>query len=179
MRAEDIVLFDQECAKLGITVWVDGGWAVDALLGHQTREHADLDVAVQLGDLARLQAMLEATGYRDVPRDDTRPWNFVLGDDNGRMIDIHVLEIDDAGNGIYGPPEYGEIYPAGSLDGTGSIAGRSVRCVAAEHLVAFHTGYPLRPQDVHDVTALCARFGIDLPDEYLAENAAQRAEFAP
>ena len=29
-----------------IAVWIDGGWCVDALLGRQTREHADLDIAV-------------------------------------------------------------------------------------------------------------------------------------
>ena len=30
----------------GVRVWLDGGWSVDALLGEQTRPHADLDLAV-------------------------------------------------------------------------------------------------------------------------------------
>lgn len=30
----------------GFEVGVGGGWAVDALLGHQTRDHADLDIAL-------------------------------------------------------------------------------------------------------------------------------------
>jgi hypothetical protein len=28
----------------GIEVWLDGGWAVDALLGTQTRPHKDVDI---------------------------------------------------------------------------------------------------------------------------------------
>jgi lincosamide nucleotidyltransferase A/C/D/E len=179
MQAADVVHFYQQCAGSGIAVWVDGGWAVDALLGQQTRDHADLDIAVQQCDLAWLRGMLEAAGYRDVQRDDTRPWNFVLGDAAGRLIDIHVIELDDAGNGIYGPAENGEMYPAGSLNGTGSIAGQTVRCIAAEHLVAFHTGYSPRPQDIHDVTALCDRFGIERPAEYRGETPARCSEFRP
>jgi lincosamide nucleotidyltransferase A/C/D/E len=179
MQADDVLHFYQSCAEAGITIWIDGGWAVDALLGSQTRGHADLDIAVQQLDLDRLRLMLEESGYRDVPRDDTRPWNFVLGDAADRLIDIHVIVLDQAGNGIYGPLENGEMYPAASLDGAGSIAGHPVRCIAAEHLVAFHTGYPLRPQDVYDVTALCARFGMKLPDEYRAAIAARRSESIP
>ncbi len=31
---------------LPATWWVAGGWAIDAFLGHQSREHGDLDIAV-------------------------------------------------------------------------------------------------------------------------------------
>jgi len=179
MRADDVLRFYQQCSDTGITVWIDGGWAVDALIGQQTRDHSDLDIAVQQCDLARLRTMLEAAGYRDVPRNDTRAWNFVLGDAAGRLIDIHVIVLDESGNGIYGPPENGEMYPAGSLDGTGFIAGHTVRCISADHLVAFHTGYPLRPQDLHDVTTLCERFGIELPGEYRSEIAADGSHSRP
>ena len=179
MQADDVLHFYRQCNAAGITIWVDGGWAVDALLGSQTREHADLDIAVQQLDLDRLRLMLEESGYRDVPRDDTRPWNFVLGDDSGRLVDIHVVVLDKSGNGIYGPPENSEMYPAGSLDGIGSISGQPVRCIAPGHLVAFHAGYPLRPQDIHDVSALCKRFGIALPEEYRAAIAARQADPSP
>ncbi len=30
----------------GITIWIDGGWCVDALLNFQTRKHDDLDIAI-------------------------------------------------------------------------------------------------------------------------------------
>jgi lincosamide nucleotidyltransferase A/C/D/E len=31
-------------AALGRRFWLEGGWGVDALVGHQTRAHRDLDV---------------------------------------------------------------------------------------------------------------------------------------
>ena len=40
----------------GITVWVDGGWGVDALLGRQTRPHSDLDIALRHSDIPKLRA---------------------------------------------------------------------------------------------------------------------------
>src|SRR5258708_7387144 len=40
-------------------VWIDGGWGVDALLGHQTRKHDDLDVAVHHSNLSTLCNLLE------------------------------------------------------------------------------------------------------------------------
>jgi lincosamide nucleotidyltransferase A/C/D/E len=163
---EDVDRLLDRLARLGLRVWVDGGWAVDALLGEQSRPHGDLDVVVEQKDVPRLRRLLEADGYRDFPRDDTSPWNFVLGDDTGRQVDIHVIVFDTEGNGLYGPVERGIMYPAASLSGRGTIAGRAVNCIAPEYLVKFHTGYPLRPTDFHDVSALCDRFGITKPPEY-------------
>ncbi len=166
IEAAVVVAFVRLMEANGITVWIDGGWGVDALLGEQTRAHDDLDIAIQEQEVASLRSLLEARGYRDVPRDDTSAWNFVLGNDADERVDVHVVVIDAQGNGIYGPPENGLMYPAGSLDGTGSILGLPVRCIAPEHMVQFHTGYKLRPQDYHDVVALCQRFGIEYPREY-------------
>ena len=104
---------------------------------------------------------------KDIPRDDTRPWNFVLGDDEGRLIDVHVIVFNEAGDGIYGPVENGDVYPGDALIEGGMIAGHSVRCLSPECLVEFHTGYPLRETDFHDVFALCERFGLALPKEYV------------
>jgi len=95
-----------------------------------------------------------------------RDWNFVLGDAYGREIDVHVIVFDSQGNGIYGPKENGEMYPAASLTGTGLIEGRAVRCISPEWVLKFHSGYELKDKDFRDVYALCAKFGIDLPAEY-------------
>ena len=167
MTVEDVANLYEELKRLRVEVWIDGGWAVDALLEEQTRPLGDLDIVVQEKDVPRLREYLESSGFRDVPRDDTRPCNFILGHGDGRTVDIHVVDFDGAGNGIYGPPENGEMYPAGSLSGMGSIAGTPVRCVTAEQLVEFHRGYDLRATDYHDVAALCDRFDIAYPDEYL------------
>ena len=153
-------------------MWLDGGWGVDALLGEQTRQHEDLDIVLQEKDLPKLRQLLEARGYKDVPRDDTSAWNFVLGDDEGILVDVHAFHFDDKGNGIYG--DKGETYPADSLKGTGTINGQQVKCVTADQLVKFHIGYEPDENDKKDVKALCEKFGIEVPKEYTDYNSPSR-----
>jgi hypothetical protein len=43
MTASDVEGFLDLTAVLGVRVWLDGGWAVDACLGEQSRRHEDLD----------------------------------------------------------------------------------------------------------------------------------------
>ena len=123
-------------------------------------------MAIEEKDVPKLKEMLLDRGYKEIKMEDARDWNFVLGDEYGREIDVHVIVFDSQGNGIYGPKENGEMYPAASLMGTGMIEGRTVRCISPEWMVKFHSGYELRDKDFRDVSALCARFGIDLPSEY-------------
>jgi lincosamide nucleotidyltransferase A/C/D/E len=168
MSARDALALYELFETSGVTVWLDGGWGVDALLGEQTRPHGDLDIVIQGVDLPVMREVLERRGFHDVPRDDTRPWNFVLGHGDGREVDVHAIDFDADGNGIYGPPESGEMYPAGSLEGKGSIDGFAVRCLTPGQQVRFHSGYELGESDYQDVRALCERFRLDLPDEYSA-----------
>src|SRR4030042_6600018 len=86
---ELVKLFEQN----QITVILDGGWGVDALLGEQTRRHADLDIVIEYKDVTRLRVLLEARGYVDVPRPDTRECNFVMGGDEGRLVGINTYTI--------------------------------------------------------------------------------------
>jgi len=150
-------LFDQH----GIGVVVDGGWGVDALLGEQTRVHGDLDIALEHQDVPKLRALLEARGYRDVPRDDTRNCNFVMGDEHGHEVDFHSYTFDTHGKLVFGVE-----YPSDSLTGTGSIRGYPVKCISVEWMVKFHSGYELDENDYLDVSTLCKRFGIALPTVY-------------
>lgn len=156
-----MIEFVQLLEQNHIEVIIDGGWGVDALLGEQTRRHGDLDIAVQHKDAAKIRALLEARGYQDVPRDDTRDCNFVLGDEQGRLVDFHTFTFDAEGNLVFGVE-----YPFDSLDGTGSILGYPVKCISPEWMVKFHTGYPLDENDYQDVKALCQRFGLEIPPEY-------------
>ena len=89
--------------------------------------------------------------------------NFVLGDAQGRQLDVHSYTFDADGRCVFGVP-----YPAESLTGHGSIAGYPVQCVTPEWLVKFHTGYTLDENDYRDVRALCDRFGLELRAEYRA-----------
>jgi lincosamide nucleotidyltransferase A/C/D/E len=161
MHANDVIEIVRLLNQNHIDLHIDGGWGVDALLGEQTRPHADLDIAVQHKDIVQIRALLEAQGFQDVPRDDTRDCNFVLGDQLGHLIDIHSYTFDAAGNHIYGIA-----YPFDSLSGTGSVGGYAVKCISPDWMVKFHIGYQLDENDYHDVKALCHRFGFNLPPEY-------------
>jgi hypothetical protein len=53
-----------DLTKAGCSVWVAGGWGVDALVGRQTRLHRDLDLALDpRNEMVALRA-LERRGYR-------------------------------------------------------------------------------------------------------------------
>jgi len=103
MTAADVLSVLTAMDAHGIRIWLDGGWAVDACLGAQTRLHADLDIVIEHRHLAAAVAVLRARGFAPVPRPDTREWNFVLGDHAGHQVDFHVVVLDEHGRGIYGP----------------------------------------------------------------------------
>jgi lincosamide nucleotidyltransferase A/C/D/E len=166
MNPIDVIDLYTTLEKLGVEIWIDGGWGVDALLGEQTRPHKDLDIAIQQKDVPMLRQLLQTRGYRDIKLEDAKTWNFVLGDENSREIDVHVIVLDEKEDGLYGPADKGETYPAASLTGKGEIAGATVRCISPEWMVKFHSGYQLKEKDFRDVSALCKKFGIDLPAMY-------------
>ncbi len=147
-----------------IEVWLDGGWAVDALLGVQTRPHEDVDIILAEADVGPLRALLAARGYVDVPRDDTRPCNFVMGNAQGEEVDFHAVLFDAYGNGAYDGVT--AAFPAAGFGGVGKIGGRPVKCLTAAQIVEFHTQYTPDANDIRDVAALCAAFGIEYPSDY-------------
>lgn len=146
----------------GFEVYVDGGWAVDAVLGEQTRPHEDLDIALPHAQVPRLRALLSSRGFCEQHRDDIWECNFVLADEAGRQLDVHSYTLDGQGLNIGGVP-----YSEEHLTGRGVIGGYPVRCIPPEWLVKFHTGYELDDNDWHDVRLLCERFQIAVPHEYL------------
>ena len=58
MDEEEVLRVLQLAEIASIPVVVDGGWAVDALLGWQTRPHSDLDLAINQQYLPRLLNIL-------------------------------------------------------------------------------------------------------------------------
>jgi lincosamide nucleotidyltransferase A/C/D/E len=144
-----------------LEVYVDGGWAVDALLGEQTRPHDDLDIAMPHAQVPRLRELLGARGFSEQARNDSWECNFVLVDEHGLRLDVHSYTLDDQGRNIFGVP-----YAREHLTGQGNIAGHPVRCIDPVWLVKFHTGYDADENDYHDVRLLCERFAIPLPAGY-------------
>ena len=166
MRASDFMSICESLSSEGTTIRIDGGWGVDALLEHQTRLHKDLDIAIQQKDVAKFRQLLETDGYKEIKLETARLHNFVLADEQDHEIDIHVIELDENGNGIYGSVENGEMYPAVALTGIGKILDKEVVCISPEWMVKFHSGYPLKEKDYQDISALCEKFGIALPAKY-------------
>jgi lincosamide nucleotidyltransferase A/C/D/E len=166
MKSADVIDVYSTLGGLGIQIWIDGGWGVDALLGRQTRSHKDLDIALEDQHLVRFERFLALRGYHRTKREIERPFNFVVADDGGREIDVHVISLDENGDGIYGPPENCLTYPAESLTGIGTISGCTVRCISPQWMVKFHSGYELTEKDYQDVSAICEKYGMELPDEY-------------
>lgn len=162
MRESDVLEIYAALERAGVAVWIDGGWAVDAVLGRVTRPHSDLDIAVEAGSVAKMHQVLSGLGFGPAPRDDQTEWNFVLADSAGRCVDVHVVVLD-ARDGAHAPALAGIPYPAGSLTGEGLIAGVSVRCVRAEFQLQFKLSYPPRPVDRFDVAELCALLGRPTP----------------
>jgi lincosamide nucleotidyltransferase A/C/D/E len=164
MSAEDVVEVLDRLETAGVAPSVAGGWAVDALLGHPTREHGDLDLAVDAADIDRAIDALGALGL--VIDVDERPARLALGDGR-RAVDLHPVSWDADGSGRQSTATDGEfVYPPGSTDASGRIGGREVRCLAPELLLTFHLGYEPRDIDRRDMAALAARYGLRLPDPY-------------
>lgn len=159
-------LFDE----LGIQVWIDGGWGVDALLRAQTRNHQDLDIIIPWEDSAVLTEALFAHGFVDIHTDDRTDRNFVMGHQTHGMIDFHVVERTEDGGAVYGPGEIDWIISELELDAVGYIGGREVRCLSVDYQVRSHAGYPLQDTDFADMQALHDKFSVELLPEQIKNN---------
>jgi lincosamide nucleotidyltransferase A/C/D/E len=175
MTAEDVLEALAFLRAARIPVWVDGGWGVDALLGEQTRDHADLDLAVPS---EHRSAFLEVAARKGFVEVSAEPHNPVLRDRRDRVLDVHFVDLRVVRPGPNGRPVHGDIaYEVGSFQGTGTILGTPVACVTAEHALRYHSGYELDDNDIHDALALHRRFGIPLePDQALRAAATEEGE---
>lgn len=145
---------------------VDGGWGVDALLGEQTREHGDLDLAVPLDEIDQVLRLLADLGFGLTL--DERPKRLMVRHRDGAEVDLHPLRFDEKGDGwqIGAGANGGDAaYPPGEMT-KGTIAGKSVRCLGAELQLRHHAGYDPGGVDRHDVGKLVERFGLEAPPKY-------------
>jgi lincosamide nucleotidyltransferase A/C/D/E len=147
----------------GIEVWLDGGWAVDALLGTQTRPHKDVDIILRVADVPQLREVLEARGFKI--EQGGRESNFVFADHSGLEVDVHAIVFDRDGNGVYRMENGSDwIFPASGFSGRGVVKGIGVRCLSPETQVLCHAhGYVPTEKDLRDMELLQARFGVELP----------------
>jgi lincosamide nucleotidyltransferase A/C/D/E len=169
MNATDVVEVVEALTGAGVRIWIDGGWGIDALLGRQTRDHADLDLALDRERLPKAREALEGLGFHhDADAEPGLPARFVMVDPKGRQVDFHPLKFDDVGDGwqqlTIADDEWGR-YPAQDLGSRGSIGGREVRCLSPELQVRFHLGYDWNEADEQDLRLLTETFRLPMPDQ--------------
>jgi lincosamide nucleotidyltransferase A/C/D/E len=148
----------------GVTVWLDGGWAIDALLGEQTRPHDDLDLVARLDDSEQIEHALGELGY--LLAGGAPPTSFELVDDDGHQVDVHPASISPTGDGVYRMEDGRDwIFPAAGFRGVGSVLGSRVPSLTPEVVMVNHTtGYALDEEHQRDVRALGAHYGIPVPE---------------
>lgn len=152
MQLPEVLRVLDALAEAGAATWLEGGWGVDALVGHQTRGHRDVDVDIDVVHEAAALAALRELGY-DVETD-WRPNRVELRAAGRGWVDLHPLLLGPDGSARQ-PGLGGELhdFPAGWFT-TGHLGGRTVGCFSPEAQRRFHTGYDLRPVDAHDLAQL-------------------------
>jgi lincosamide nucleotidyltransferase A/C/D/E len=167
MDARSAVYVLDRLAASGIEVWIDGGWGVDALVGMQTRSHADLDLVVAQPDCPLVQSALEPLGLvHDTWAKPGLPARVVLCTDRGHQVDLHPIVLDEVGNG-WQPlgPDAWAAYPREGLAAIGSIDGRQLRCLTPELQLRHRLGYPLGDHDRHDLRILATHYELAVPPD--------------
>ena len=94
---EQLAALDEVAAALDrarIDYWLFGGWAVDFHAGAVTREHDDVDLAIWLDDMPRIQPLLEADGWHDLADPDT-DGGIALGRGGVRLELTYLYRSDD------------------------------------------------------------------------------------
>ncbi len=165
MTEQDAASLLKMFEDIGVDVWLDGGWGVDALLGYQTRSHNDLDIFIEKKNSKIFLKMLSDEGYSERKMEYTTANHTVWCDHHDRIIDLHLFEFRDAETLSFD----NEVYPSYILNGRGIIGGIKVNCLTAQAQLLYHQGYDHDENDVHDVLLLCKKFDLPIPGEY--ENA--------
>jgi lincosamide nucleotidyltransferase A/C/D/E len=140
--------------RIGCRYWLEGGWGVDALVGHQSRPHRDLDVDIDARLEQQVLAVLAGLGY--VLETDWRPNRVELVAPGRGWVDVHPLALEADGSARQVAPGGGTYEFPSRYFTTGTLAGRPVPCVTIEAQRLFRSGYQLRPEDRHDLARLDA-----------------------
>jgi lincosamide nucleotidyltransferase A/C/D/E len=163
MRERDVLWILEALEGAGVPCVVGGGWGVDALVGHQTRRHHDLDLVLLEFDQDEPQARsaLGLLGFRQVLHwhASTRwmPSRSVMDDGAGRCIDLVNLESAQVATMLGHRDPVGDL-PAddghSSLFVSGMVGGRLVVCLSAEAQLLLHTRFDLRTHHKRDANLL-------------------------
>jgi len=152
MPAEEVAELAEAMATARVPAWVMGGWGIDAVVGRETRPHADLDLLVADSDETRALAVLGQRGYETVKR---RPVEMlplhtaiVLRDPGDRRVDLLPIDLAELERLVDEHDGSGGPYVAGTVDG------RPVACLSTAAQELLHAGYLKRARDYADLALL-------------------------
>ena len=141
MPAQQVLTALGVLSAAGVRAYCSGGWGVDALIGHQTRKHRDLDLVIDSADLDKAKDALAPLGYADwfqIESDVPLHSRIVVRDGAARTIDLHPAELD-------------------AIDlqlAEGTIEGQPAPCLSANVQARAHAGYRKRRRDRRDMRLL-------------------------
>ena len=149
-------------ATTGVSVWIAGGWGVDALIGRQTRRHYDLDLVISDSgeEYRKVADALQHGGFHaDEPELSpglAMPLRCAWRSDDGHSLEIMPVALQAppfnvAPTGVRTPADWSPFT-------SGRIGGRTVPCLSLELQVALHeySGMPRREVDEADLELLHA-----------------------
>ena len=138
--------------SVGCRFWVEGGWGVDALVGHQTRPHRDVDLDIDGTFEDQVLGALQKLGY--TIESDWRPNRVELRAPGRGWVDVHPLVLDEQGNARQAALAGGWHEFGRSCFAVGRLGPVTVPCYSIEAQRRFHSGYQLREVDRHDLAVL-------------------------
>lgn len=152
MTLEQLLIVLAAIRGVGCRFWLEGGWGVDALVGHQTRPHRDVDLDVDAAFESDVLAALADLGY--VIDTDQRPNRVELAAPGRGWVDVHPFVIDGRGNARQAAQGGGWHHVPASFFAMGRLGDVPVPCFTVEAQRVFHSGYELRDIDRRDLATL-------------------------
>jgi lincosamide nucleotidyltransferase A/C/D/E len=151
VRFEEVTNVLDALADAGVRSWVGGGWGVAVLVGRQTRQHRDLDLAIDADQLQTCLDTLRRLGY--VTETDDLPVRIELAATGRGWVDVHPVTFDAEGHGRQAAHDGQFPYPPEAFT-SGELHGRRIQCLSVVQQQAFHSGYELQAKDHHDLAQL-------------------------
>lgn len=129
-----------------VEYWLFGGWAVDFYAGRATRPHFDVDIAVWLDDLPRLDAALRASGWRHAP--DPEENGGTGYERSGVRLELTYLVRREDGSVVTPLRDSEATWPEGAFgEDTRELRGVRARLVALESLASGKASARDDPED--------------------------------
>ena len=166
--AAELLLIVDTIRSAGVETWLAGGWGVDALVGRQTRRHADVDLVVD--DFERsaplAAAALASLGFETVLRyraEALMPDCWQMRYRSLRSVGFTSLDwprlcaaLDRDGPALGGR---GDPSAPQHVLAEGLVAGRPVPCLSAKVQVLLHSDFELTGDQRQDLARLRSLVG--------------------